>query len=343
MMLAIILPLLPLLSPVFAAPVGESGSRISPAPLTPETTRPVPDVVARHDRKRPGAIVGAVIGSVVGAFIIVFAVLWWRGKGCLDRTRPVAPSPPDSRASCHSASRSHVHVPHEGRRVLGRVTHDEGWHNLPNPTVPGTPSFKSARSVRSVLSSPREKDAASAHSAASSPRRPENRLPYRKAASPPSPPDSPASPRSPPESAWRIPRPRSANSFRSASSSPVKEPYIRASSETSRETRERRVSLQERLEQRERTASGLSGRREDLAEPGARSASIARDPPLNRKPSFTMMLKNSSRVSLGGGAGAGAGAGGYVTTQERLRDQDEEEEEEREWTRGMKPLDVDRL
>lgn len=326
MMLAITTSFLTLLSSVLGAPVGERlAAKATGLVLSSDTTdRPVPDVVARHDRKRPGVIVGAVVGSVVGAFIIAFAILWWRGKGCLDRRRPVTPSPPESaRVSTHSA-RS------QNSRVIGRVTHEEGWHHLPNPTVPGgasgAPSFKSARSGL------RERDALAAsstslHSAHSSPRKNENRLPYIKASSP-----SPASP--PSESTWKITRPRSVNSFRSAASSPTKEPYIRASSETARETRERRVSLQERLEQ----TGGLSNHMEDLSEPGARKAGL----PLNRKPSFTMMLKNSSRVSLSAGASAGAGAGGYVTTQERLRDQDEEEEA-RDWTRGMKPLDVDRL
>ncbi|EKC99201.1 hypothetical protein A1Q2_06401 [Trichosporon asahii var. asahii CBS 8904] len=254
--------------------------------------RPVPDVVARHDRKRPGVIIGAVVGSVVGAFIIAFAIFWWRGKGCLDRKRPVTPSPPESaRASIHS-QRS------QQSRIIGRVTHEEGWRHLPNPTVPSSaPSIKSAR----------EKDDPGASvTSLSSPRKNDNRPQYIKASSPP-----PA----PAENPWKIPRPRSANSVRSGTSSPVKEPYIRVSSETSRE---RRVSLQERLEQRERTASD---HKEDLTEPGARAASMNRDPPLNRKPSFTMMLKNSSRVSLG--ATGAPSVGGYVTTQERLRNQDE--------------------
>lgn len=266
---------------------------------------------------------------MVGAFIIIFAVLWWRGVGCLDRKRPVTPSPPESvRPSFQSDSRSQLHVPQNGGQVVGRRSHEEGWHHLPNPTLPRSTaaSCKSGRSAANI----REKDKLAAsmvslHSTASSPRKNENKLPYIKASSPP-PPTSPST-----ESVWKIPRSRSAASFRSAASSPAKEPYIRASSEASREPRERRISQQEHHELRDRTTSS---HREDLAAGRVRKGSVNRTPSLNRKPSLNMMLKNSSRVSLG--------AVGYVTTQERLRDQ-EEEEETRDWTKGMKPLDVDHL
>lgn len=299
----------------------EVSQAFAPANISETSVRPVPPVVERHNRNRPGVIVGAVVGAVTGAFIITFAVLWWRGIGCLDRKRPVTPSPPDSpRSSSQSSTRSPP-------RILGRVTHEEGWHNLSNPTLPRS-SPGSCKSGAEELSRDKDNEKASGSSSSSpatvaSPPEGE-RQPFYVKASSPVPPSSP-----PTENAWSISRPLSASSFRTASSSPVKEPYILASSEAARESRER--ATVQHGQPRHPGDGELNGKEDLTFDSGTGRHDISRAPSLTRKPSFTMLLKNSSKGSL---------VGGYISTHKRLGDQGDEVET-RDWTRGMKPLDVD--